>query len=113
MLDAALFAVSAPGAGEPDTWQVPDGPVPARFGRLIGQDVRLACQAAGFPDSLTPTGTDREIDQVDGHINPMAGSPTHQYLITAGHRPDHGRRAPTPGEPTGRASRERPSPAVP
>ncbi|MCX5339017.1 tetratricopeptide repeat-containing S1 family peptidase [Streptomyces atratus] len=94
VLDAALLAVSAPGAGEPNTWQVPDGLVPARFGRLIGQDVRVACQAAGFPDSLTPTGTDREIDQVDGYINPMAGSRTDQYLITAGHRPDQGRPAP-------------------
>ncbi|WP_405692445.1 hypothetical protein [Streptomyces sp. NBC_00057] len=73
---------------------MPDGLAPARFGRLIGQDVRVACQAAGFPDSLTLTGTDREIDQVDGYINPMAGSRTNHYLITAGHRPDQGRPAP-------------------
>ncbi|WP_327371745.1 tetratricopeptide repeat protein [Streptomyces sp. NBC_01217] len=94
VLDAALLTVPVPDTGEPDGWQVPDGLVPARFGRLIGQDVRVACQAAGFPDSLTPTGTYREIDQVDGYINPMAGSRTNQYLITAGHRPDHGRPAP-------------------
>ncbi|MGW1887127.1 trypsin-like peptidase domain-containing protein, partial [Streptomyces sp. NPDC001970] len=93
-VDAALLTVPLPRTGGPDGWRVPDGLVPARFGRLVGQGVRVACQATGFPDSLTPTGTDREIDQVDGHINPVAGSRTHQYLITVAHHPDHSRPAP-------------------
>lgn len=91
-VDAAL--VELPDAEEADGPLVPEGVAPVRFGRLVGQGVRVACQATGFPDSLTPTGSDREIDQVDGHINPTAGSRTEQYLITVGHRPDHSRAAP-------------------
>ncbi|MGW7363103.1 tetratricopeptide repeat protein [Streptomyces sp. NPDC054841] len=91
-MDAALIDV--PDAGEPGGRLIPEGMAPVRFGSLVGQGIRVACQATGFPDSLTPTGSDREIDQVDGYINPTAGSRTEQYLITVGHRPDHSVQAP-------------------
>ncbi|MGW6310428.1 tetratricopeptide repeat protein [Streptomyces niveus] len=73
-LDAALLSVS--GIGEPLL-------APLRWGRLCGRGTGVDVQAAGFPDSVTPdAGAAREVEQVDGVINPLAGSRSDRHLMT-------------------------------
>jgi hypothetical protein len=90
-MDAALLSVDVPGGGAPDGWRPPEGLAPVRWGRLTGQGTGVGAQAVGFPDSVTPLAHDpREIEQVDGTINPLAGSRGGRYLMAAGVSPRHG-----------------------
>lgn len=84
-LDAALLSVS--GIGEPLL-------APLRWGRLCGRGTGVDVQATGFPDSLTPdSGAAREVEQVDGVINPLAGSRSDRHLMTTRIAPRAGTRS--------------------
>ncbi|MFC9602168.1 trypsin-like peptidase domain-containing protein [Streptomyces niveus] len=73
-LDAALLAVT--GTDEPPL-------PPLRWGRLCGRGTGVEAQAAGFPDSVTPVaGAAREVEQVGGEINPLAGARSDRHLMT-------------------------------